>query len=71
MTNDTVEKLAYEVDNFISMMVTKHRLDPLTLSSVMTARLVLANDVTGSGDDFRELLKKIPEFKPKVIDVVH
>ena len=71
MTDDTVEKIAYEVDDFISLMVTKHRLDPLTLGSVMMARLVLANEFFGSGDEFRQLMVNIPAFKPKVIEAVH
>ncbi len=71
MTDDTVEKIAYEVDNFISLMVTKYRLDPLTLGSVMMARLMLANQYFGSGDDFRQLLLNIPDVKSKVVEAVH
>ena len=71
MTDDTVEKIAYEVDDFISLMVTKHRLDPLTLGSVMMARLMLANQYFGSGDDFRKLMLNIPDVKSKVVEAVH
>lgn len=71
MTDNKIEDIAFEVDDFISMMVTKHKLDPLTLGSVMMARLMLANEFFGSGDDFRKLLENIPAFKPKVIEAVH
>jgi len=71
MTDNKIEDIAFEVDTFIFMMINKYGLDPLILSSVMTARLVLANDATGSGDDFRKLLEKIPAFKPKAIEAVH
>ncbi len=71
MTDDTVEKIAYEVDDFISLMVTKYRLDPLTLGSVMMARLMLANQYFGSGDDFRKLMLNIPDVKSKVVEAVH
>ena len=71
MTDDTVEKIAYEVDDFISLMVTKHRLDPLTLGSVMMARLMLANQYFGSGDDFRKLMLNIPDAKSKVVEAIH
>jgi hypothetical protein len=71
MTDDTVEKIAYEVDDFISLMVTKHRLDPLILGSVMMARLMLANQYFGSGDDFRKLMLNIPDVKSKVVEAVH
>ena len=71
MTDDAVEKIAYEVDDFISLMVVKHKLDPLTLGSVMMARLMLANQYFGSGDDFRQLMLNIPEVKPKAVEAVH
>jgi hypothetical protein len=71
LTDDTVEKIAYEVDDFISLMVTKYRLDPLTLGSVMMARLMLANQYFGSGDDFRKLMLNIPDAKSKVVEAVH
>ena len=71
MTDDNISKLAYEVDDFISLMVVKHKLDPLTLGSVMMARLMLANQYFGSGDDFRQLMLNIPEVKPKAVEAVH
>jgi hypothetical protein len=72
MTEDnSIEKIAYQVDDFISLMVTTHRLDPLTLGSVIMARLLLANQYFGSGDEFRQLMINIPEVKPKAIEAVH
>ena len=71
MTDDTVEKIAYQVDDFISLMVTTHKLDPLTLGSVIMARLMLANQYFGSGDEFRQLMINIPEVKPSEDEVVH
>jgi len=71
MEDDTVEKIAYQVDDFISLMVTKHRLDPLTLGSVIMARLMLANQYFGSGDEFRQLMINIPEVKPKAAEAIH
>ena len=71
MEDDTVEKIAYQVDDFISLMVTTHRLDPLTLGSVMMARLMLANQFFGSGDEFRQLMVNIPEVKSRVVEAVH
>ena len=72
MTEDnSIEKIAYQVDDFISLMVTTHRLDPLTLGSVMMARLMLANQYFGSGDEFRQLMINIPNVKPSEDEVVH
>ena len=71
MTDDTLTKLAYEVDDFIASMVEKHHLDPLTLGSCILARLTLINQHVGSGDDFKELLLRIPDIKSKNIEVMH
>ena len=71
MTDDTLTKLAYEVDDFIASMVEKHQLDPLTLGSCILARLTLINEHVGSGDDFRELMLNIPKLKPNKVDGVH
>jgi hypothetical protein len=69
--DNSIEKIAYQVDDFISLMVTTHRLDPLTLGSVMMARLMLANQYFGSGDEFRQLMINIPEVKSRVVEAVH
>jgi len=71
MEDNTVEKIAYQVDDFISLMVTTHKLDPLTLGSVMMARLMLANQYFGSGDEFRQLMINIPEVKSRVVEAIH
>ena len=71
MEDNTLEKIAYQVDDFISLMVNTHKLDPLTLGSVIMARLMLANQYFGSGDEFRQLMINIPEVKPRVAEAVH
>jgi hypothetical protein len=35
------------------------------------ARLMLANQYFGSGDEFRQLMINIPEVKPRVAEAVH
>jgi hypothetical protein len=69
--DNSIEKIAYQVDDFISLMVTTHKLDPLTLGSVIMARLMLANQYFGSGDEFRQLMINIPEVKSRVVEAVH
>ena len=69
--DNSIEKIAYQVDDFITLMVTTHKLDPLTLGSVMMARLMLANQYFGSGDEFRQLMINIPEVKSRVVEAVH
>ena len=47
MQDDRLAKIAFEVDDIIAALSIKHKIDPLTLTSIMLARLVLTNDFTG------------------------
>jgi len=69
--NDKLSKLAFEVDDIIAGLAVKYEIDPLTLTSIMLARLVLTNDFTGSGDDFRKIIANIPEPRLPSNEVVH
>jgi len=69
--DDRLSKLAFEVDDIIAGLVIKYEIDPLTLTSIMLARLVLTNDFTGSGDDFRKIIANIPEPRLPSNEVVH
>ena len=71
MQNDKLSKLAFEVDDIIAGLVIKYEIDPLTLTSIMLARLVLTNDFTGSGDDFRKIIANVPEPRLPSNEVVH
>lgn len=71
MRNDKLSKLAFEVDDIIAALSVKYKIDPLTLTSIMLARLVLANDFTGSGDDFRKIIANIPDPRLPSNEVVH
>ncbi len=71
MQNDKLSKLAFEVDDIIAGLVIKYEIDPLSLTSIMLARLVLTNDFTGSGDDFRKIIANIPEPRLPSNEVVH
>jgi hypothetical protein len=54
-----LESIAYDVDKFISSALTKHKIDPLILSSVILARLMLANEYVGSDEDFKKLASNL------------
>ena len=71
MTDDKLSKLAFEIDDIIFELITKHKIDPLSLTSVILARLVLANDFTGSGDDFRKIMSNIPNPRLPSNEAVH
>ena len=59
-----LETIAYDTDEFISSMLTKHKIDPLILSSVILARLLLTNEYVGSDEDFKKLAANV-SIRPK------
>jgi len=69
--DDKLSKLAFEVDDIIAGLVIKYEIDPLTLTSIMLARLVLTNDFTGSGADFRKIIANIPDPRLPSNEVIH
>ena len=71
MTDDKLSKLAFEIDDIMVELVNKHNIGPLTLTSVILARLVLMNDFTGSGDDFRKIMSNVPDPRLPSSEVVH
>jgi hypothetical protein len=71
MTDDKLAKLAFEIDDIIAALSIKHKIEPLSLTSVILARLVLTNDFTGSGDDFRKIMSNIPNPRLPSNEAVH
>jgi len=71
LENDKLAKIAYEIDDIIAGLSVKYEVDPLTLTSIMLARIVLTNDYVGSGDDFRKILANVPESRMTNNEVVH
>jgi hypothetical protein len=67
--DDDLAKLSFEIDDIIADLVKRYEIDPLSVTAVILARLVLANDYTGSGDDFRKLLANVPDTRVKNPDI--
>jgi len=67
--DDELAKLSFEVDDIIADLLKRYQIDPLSMTAVILARLVLTNDYTGSGDDFRKLLLNIPDTRLKNPDI--
>jgi hypothetical protein len=67
--DDVLLKLSSEVDDIIADLVNRYQMNPLSLTAVVLARLVLANDFIGSGDDFRKLLVNVPDARLKNPDI--
>ena len=60
-SDDKLAKLSYEIDDFIAQLIKKYDYDSLTITAVILARIVLANEFSGSGDDFRKLMANVPD----------
>lgn len=71
MQNDKLSQIAFEVDDILAELVLKYKLDALTLTSIILARLVLTNDFVGSGDDFRKIMANVPKPRLSPNEVIH
>jgi hypothetical protein len=60
-----LESIAYDADEFLSSMLKKYEIDPLILSSIILARLLLANEYVGSDEDFKKLAANV-SIRPKI-----
>jgi len=56
MNDDKLIGVAATVDNFLMNMVLKNKIDPLSLASVILARLVLMAQETECDDEFKKVL---------------
>ena len=57
--------IAHQADDLIMKMVMDSDLDPLSVCSVMLARLTLTCDYVGCGDNFRKLMIQAAEYNGK------
>jgi len=59
MNDSLLEELSNEIDSTIIDLIEKYKSHPLNISSIILARLVIMNNIAGSGDDFKMLLASI------------
>lgn len=56
MKEDYIEALAYEIDDELSKLIQKYKVSPLSLSSIMLARLMRLCMETGQLDDLKSIM---------------
>jgi len=56
MNDDKLIGVAATVDDFLMNMVLEHKIDPLSLASIILARLVLMAQETECDDEFKKVL---------------
>ena len=69
MNDDKLIGVAATVDNFLMNMVLEHKIDPLSLASIILARLVLMAQETECDDEFKKVLSlaQAKERKERVL----
>ena len=58
MDDNKLEKIAYEIDDFLAELITKYELDALVTSSIILARLTRMNVEVDGGENFKNLMQK-------------
>jgi hypothetical protein len=69
MNDDKLIGVAATVDDFLMNMVLKNKIDPLSLASIILARLVLMAQETECDDEFKKVLSlaQAKERKERVL----
>jgi hypothetical protein len=61
--NELIE-ISAGVDTYLSTLLTKYDLTPLTLTAVLVARAMVLNKQAGSAEDFLKLIESISQNPP-------
>ncbi len=64
MNDDKLTYIADTVDNFLMNMVLEHKIDPLSLASIILARLVLMAQETECDDEFKRVMSIAQSKEP-------
>ena len=59
-----IAELSNKIDDFLINEVERYKISSLELSAVINARLYLFNEISGSEENFKQLLNTLQEFEP-------
>jgi hypothetical protein len=59
-----IAELSNKVDDFLINEVERYNITPLELSAVINARLYLFNEISGSEENFKDLMETLQAFEP-------
>jgi hypothetical protein len=71
LNDDKLIEISKGVDTYISTLLMKYEITPLSLAAVLLARTMVLNNEAGSIDDFVKLLHGIADNPPKRNEKVH
>ena len=70
--NDTqLIEISRSVDSYITTLLNKYEITPLSLAAVLLARTMVLNNEAGSTEDFVKLLQGVAENPPQRNEKVH
>ena len=71
LNDEKLIEISQGVDNYLSTLLMKYEITPLSLAAVLLARTMVLNNEAGSSDDFVKLLHGIADNPPQRNEKVH
>jgi len=65
MNNEQLIEISQGVDSYITTLLTKYEITPLSLAAVLLARTMVLNNEAGSTEDFVKLLHSVADNPPQ------
>lgn len=65
MNDDQLIEISRGVDSYITTLLNKYEITPLSLAAVLLARTMVLNNEAGSSEDFVKLLQGVIENPPQ------
>jgi hypothetical protein len=65
MNDEQLIEISQGVDSYITTLLSKYEITPLSLAAVLLARTMVLNNEAGSTDDFVKLLHSVAENPPQ------
>ena len=71
LNDEKLIEISRGVDDYLSTLLIKYEITPLSLAAVLLARTMILNNEAGSSDDFVKLLQSVTDNPPQRNEKVH
>ena len=71
MNDEKLIEISRSVDSYLSTLLVKYEVTPLSLAAVLLARAMVLNKEAGSMDDFMKLMVSVIQNPPESNEKVH
>ena len=65
LNDEKLIEISRGVDDYLSTLLIKYEITPLSLAAVLLARTMVLNNEAGSSDDFVKLLQSVTDNPPQ------